>query len=313
MIEFFQAFDNLQIFLFISGLSILLIVFLYNYFSNKRSFSDLSNVNLSQKASTSSVESLKEKVKVNQAATLEAIGQNDSEKLYRLNAELNDLNNKIRESSRELKTSNSNVAIQQSVHKSVASKTNLITDDGGLSNSLSKFSNYSVGELFAQQQILINETQELVQRSRDLKYRSKVAEAQNDFQQLNLLNAEDKVLSEMIKEKNNEIQSLSFDIESKQTSHKKDAFIASSVQFIAGIAVLFCFLMPSFGAGLIYVIFCFIIGAFAGSIATDSKAYAAGISVSEWKQRKDQIKDDIRQRNFEREELAKSIAEHLRK
>lgn len=170
-----------------------------------------------------------------------------------------------------------------------------------------------IGDLNKQRQHLVNECREIVDKVKDVQYRMKVAEVQNDEQQKSGLNAEAVVLNQMMKEKSEELEKINAEVDGQKAVFEAEAANANLIKNVAFVAAILCFWMPTFNVGLVYLLICLAVGFYFSSKANDQKAYAAGYSESEWKQKKKEISQEIDRKNRDRDDLARSIAEHLKK
>jgi hypothetical protein len=147
-----------------------------------------------------------------------------------------------------------------------------------------------------------------------VQYKLKVAEVQKDDEQtLNQLNAEMTVLTQMAQDLTAKLNLNAASIDELKSVFEARENQLKMYRLFAYLAIGLCYFMPSFGMGFIYVVVCLFVAFYLTSQANDQLAYSEGYTVQEWKSKKETISALNKQKAQDREALAKSISEHLKK
>jgi len=171
----------------------------------------------------------------------------------------------------------------------------------------------SIKSLHERRKYIAEEGAFLQKKYQELLYQVRVADEKNDRDKVEELKAEGAAVMKMAKEKMDEIQRIDAEISGVQGKFKNEAEKFSKSRNYCLLASLICFFMPNFWIGVIWLGIFLILAYNFNSKASDQRAYAAGYTEEEWVDTKKEINREIKRENEQRERLAKSIADHLKK
>lgn len=171
----------------------------------------------------------------------------------------------------------------------------------------------SIKDLHERKKRIAEEGAFLQNKYQELLYQVRVADEKNDKAKVDELKTEGSVVMKIAKEKAEEIQRLDAQISGIQNTYKSEGDKHTKSRNYCLAASLICFLLPNFWLGLAWLAIFLILAYNFNSKAGDQRAYAAGYTEGEWDEAKKEISREIKRENDQRERLAKSIADQLKK
>jgi len=171
----------------------------------------------------------------------------------------------------------------------------------------------SIKDLHERKKYIAEEGAFLQKKYQELLYQVRVADEKNDRARVEELKAEGNVVMKMAKEKMDEIQRIDSEISGIQDKFKNESAKYTKSRNYCFAASLICFFMPNFWLGVVWLAIFLILAYNFNSKASDQRAYAAGYTEGEWDETKKEISREIKRENEQRERLAKSIADQLKK